>query len=123
LGVSAGDAKAVQILARMGQKPFQPPNVGGWPFGKSWISPATFLARYDWGILAHQLYKNGLIKDALPEPGDLKAWRARFGLAGFTANTDKTIRSYLASRRTAPIEELQTGVLALLVSSPDWMVM
>jgi uncharacterized protein (DUF1800 family) len=123
LGISARDAAAVKMLSRMGQRPFQPPNVGGWPFGKSWISPATFLARYDWGLLAHQLYNNGIFKDALPAPGDLKAWKSRFGLASLTRNTEAAIRSYLASRRNAPVQELQTGVLALIVSSPDWMVM
>jgi uncharacterized protein (DUF1800 family) len=123
IGIGARDAAAVQILARMGQKPFQPPNVGGWPFGRDWLSPATFLARYDWGLLAHQLYANGLIKDALPKPKDLKTWLARFGLAGVSRNTEAALKSYVRSRKGAPDDELQTGLLALIVSSPDWMVM
>lgn len=123
LGISAQDASAALILRRMGQSPFQPPNVGGWPFGKNWISPATFLARYDWGILAHQLYSAGILKDALPSPGDLAAWKSRFGLAALTRNTESALRSYVAARKGAAPEELQMGVLALIVSSPDWMVM
>jgi len=123
LNMSARDANAVALLTRMGQTPFMPPNVGGWPFGKDWLSPATFLARYDWGLLAYQLYNQGVLQDALPAPGDLKAWRARFGLATLSHNTEAAIQSYVHSRRGAPVEELQTGVLALIVSSPDWMVM
>jgi uncharacterized protein (DUF1800 family) len=123
LGMSARDANAVTMLTRMGQTPFVPPNVGGWPFGKDWLSPATFLARYDWGILAYQLYNNGIIKDALPAPGDLETWKAKFGLAELSSNTESAIQSYLRSRKEAPTAELQTGVLALIVSSPDWMVM
>jgi uncharacterized protein (DUF1800 family) len=123
LGMSAKDATAATILSRMGQVLFRPPNVGGWPIGKDWLSPATFLARYDWGILAHQLYSSGLLADPLPPPRDLKAWSARFGLAGLTRNTEAAIKRYLAKRKGAPEAELQTGVLALIVSSPDWMVM
>jgi uncharacterized protein (DUF1800 family) len=123
LGMGAGDANALAMLERMGQVPFRPPNVGGWPFGKDWLSPATFLARYDWGILAYQLYNQGLIKDALPASHDLTTWKAKFGLAAFTKNTETAIQSYLHSRKGAPEAELQTGVLAMIVSSPDWMVM
>jgi uncharacterized protein (DUF1800 family) len=123
LGMTPKDANALAVLTRMGQTPFVPPNVGGWPFGKNWLSPATFLARYDWGILAYQLYNKGLIKDPLPPPGDLKAWKAKFGVASFAHNTEAAIGSYLKSRKSAPVAELQTGVLALIMSSPDWMVM
>ena len=124
LGIGARDANALAMLARMGQTPFMPPNVGGWPFGKDWLSPATFLARYDWGVLAYQLYNGQVVSlDPLPAPGDLKAWKSKFGLAALSRNTEAAIQSYVRSRKTAPVEELQTGVLALIVSSPDWMVM
>jgi uncharacterized protein (DUF1800 family) len=123
LGVGAMDARTTQTLVRMGQSPFVPPNVGGWPFGKDWLSPATFLARYDWGILAFELYNNALVKDALPPTSDLKKWMKLFGLARVSKNTDGAIRSYLKARKGAPETELQAGLLALIVSSPDWMVM
>jgi uncharacterized protein (DUF1800 family) len=123
LGVGAQDNRTTQTLVRMGQSPFVPPNVGGWPFGKDWLSPATFLARYDWGILAYELYKNALVKDTLPPTSDLKAWMRVFGLAKLSGNTHAAIRSYLKARKGAPEAELQTGLMALIVSSPDWMVM
>lgn len=123
LGIGARDATATTTLIRMGQELFRPPNVGGWPFGKDWLSPATFLARYDWGLLAHQLFSSGLLTQPLPASRSLKTWAARFGLAGFTRNTEGALRRYLSQRKGAPEPELQTGVLALIVSSPDWMVM
>jgi hypothetical protein len=46
-----------------------------------------------------------------------------FGLARVSKNTDGAIRSYLKARKGAPEAELQAGLLALIVSSPDWMVM
>lgn len=123
LNVGAMDARATQTLLRMGQSPFNPPNVGGWPFGRDWLSPATFLARYDWGILAFELYNNAVVKDPLPSVADLKEWIKLFGLAKLSRNTEVAIRSYLKSRKDAPEAELQAGLLALIVSSPDWMVM
>ena len=34
-------------LSAMGQVPFQPPNVRGWPGGRMWINTSTLLARYN----------------------------------------------------------------------------
>lgn len=35
------------LLARLGQLPFEPPNVRGWEGGKSWISSSTLVLRYN----------------------------------------------------------------------------
>ncbi|MGH8046435.1 MAG: DUF1800 domain-containing protein [Chthoniobacterales bacterium] len=35
------------ILTRLGQLPFEPPNVRGWEGGKSWISSSTLVLRYN----------------------------------------------------------------------------
>ncbi len=32
-------------LNQLGQTPYQPPNVGGWPTGNSWLSPGSILTR------------------------------------------------------------------------------
>ena len=41
------DAGLVYALRAMGQVPFQPPNVRGWPGGRMWINTSTLLARYN----------------------------------------------------------------------------
>jgi len=38
-------------LPQMGQVPFNPPNVGGWPYGQAWLSGASFQYRYDLAAL------------------------------------------------------------------------
>lgn len=125
IGVTADAAQVPGLLTRMGQRPFDPPNVGGWPVGKEWLSPVTTLARYDWGVACHAIWNgaNPLVRPALPGSGDLAGWTARFGLAELAANTTASIQSYLASRASATEAERQAGVLILLASSPDWMVM
>ncbi|HEV3475491.1 MAG TPA: DUF1800 domain-containing protein [Actinomycetota bacterium] len=128
IGVSARSANVSTLLERMGQLPFDPPNVGGWPVQKEWLSPVTTLARYDWGVTAFNLttLPTGILGSGvgaqLPPSNDLDAWARQFGLAGLSANTRAVIRDYVAAKAGAPENEKRAGVLILLVSSPDWMV-
>lgn len=128
IGVSAKSANVTTLLRRMGQLPFEPPNVGGWPTSKEWLSPVTTLARYDWGVTVYNLAATVSASAvnpgvSLPAANDLDAWASRFGLAGLSDNTRTLINDYLTARAGAPNNERQAGVLILLASSPDWMVM
>jgi uncharacterized protein (DUF1800 family) len=40
----------VVAMQQMGQVPFGPPNVKGWPGGRSWINTATLLVRYNTAV-------------------------------------------------------------------------
>lgn len=124
IGISAKAQNVTTLLGRMGQLPFDPPNVGGWPVNKEWLSPVTTLARYDWGVTCFNLWQSSLpgVRPTLPPSNDLDQWVRRFGLAGLTDNTRTAIQNYLAARATAPENEKQAGILILLASSPDWMV-
>lgn len=125
LGVSLDAAGVVPMLARMSQKPLEPPNVGGWPDGEHWLTTSTVLARYDWGLTAYGLWAAvpAQLRRALPPANDIDGWVALFGLAGINPNTRAAIADYLLKRATAPETERQTGVLVLLASSPDWGVL
>jgi uncharacterized protein (DUF1800 family) len=46
--VAAGKPALYPILSRLGQVPFDPPSVGGWPQNDAWLSTATALARWQW---------------------------------------------------------------------------
>lgn len=125
LRISLDTPQAIDVLARMGQLPFDPPNVGGWPAGRNWLSPVTMLARYDWGVHCYNLWAAAPqpFRASLPASADLAGWAALFGLAGLSANTASAITDYLVARHAQPESEKQAGVLALIASSPDWMVM
>ncbi|MBV9282904.1 MAG: DUF1800 domain-containing protein, partial [Chloroflexi bacterium] len=48
LSVTALDLKLLpRVLAGLGQELFNPPNVGGWPGGPTWINAATMLGRFN----------------------------------------------------------------------------
>lgn len=126
IGVSAKSANVSTLLRRMGQVPLDPPNVGGWPVNKEWLSPVTTLARYDWGVTCYNLWAGSVppqLSSSLPPANDLDAWARRFGLAGLSDNTRALIQDYLTARAGAPENERRAGILILLASSPDWMVM
>jgi hypothetical protein len=70
--------------ARLGQDLFQPPNVGGWPGGRQWISAQSMIARANF---AADLVRGTLTRDR--QPFDTVGWARRHGrgadLADFIA--------------------------------------
>jgi hypothetical protein len=125
LGVSADNDKVAAQTTRMGQRLLVPPNVGGWPTGGNWFSPATALARYEWALLCQQLWaaQAAATRTALPPSGDLDRWAAQLGLASLSAPTQAGVRRFLASGKATAEADKQASVLVLLLASPDWMVM
>jgi len=129
LGVYADNGALLEPLTRMGQLLLTPPNVGGWPVGGGWLSPVTQLGRYDLAFLLSDglsLNPGHLREMALhdyPDPDDLAGWTKLFGLPALSATTANAIRAFLAKRKSDPANERQAGVVALILSSPEWVVM
>lgn len=124
LDVAFDDKTFVWPLQRMGHALFDPADVSGFPVGHEWITPVTSLARYDAALAfwqkAHALPTRAL--DPLPASNDLKGWARRLGLPGFSANTLRAVGAYLRRTQKNGENERQAGVLALLLSSPEWVV-
>ena len=126
LGIPAGRGPVLQALVNMGQRLFDPPNVGGWPVATEWVSPGTSLARYSFGIDAQNETGFTQLFGALPntpESADLRGWAAYLGLAGWHPNTEQTLLEFLASRAASDEGERRPGILILALNSPDWAVM
>jgi len=109
----------------MGQVPFQPPNVGGWPKGERWLSSTTTLGRYGLGQFLTQASgtQNSTVVTPLPASGDLAAWTSFVGLGSLAPLTSQQVQAYLASPGTSDERTKQNSVLFLLTSSPQWQVM
>jgi uncharacterized protein (DUF1800 family) len=116
LDLAVNNDQVVYALGYMGQDLFRPPNVGGFPAGLGWLSPSTVLGRYDLAAAMNQLKP----KDQ-PASSDLDGWARRFGLGALTAETAQAIRDYVAKPKASE-ETRQSGVLVLLLTSPDWAV-
>jgi uncharacterized protein (DUF1800 family) len=62
-----GTLLLAEWAARLGQDLFYPPNVGGWPGGRSWISPQTMIARANFAaaLVEGRLFREPAPVDAL----------------------------------------------------------
>jgi len=70
LHVPVDDDSWTYILDEMGQRPFYPPNVGGWPSNDAWLSTNTLRAR--WDAVNNIIGRHGydLDDDRMPKSGE-----------------------------------------------------
>jgi uncharacterized protein (DUF1800 family) len=66
--VAGGRPDVSAVLAALGQVPFDPPSVGGWPQNDGWLSTAAALARWQWvgDVLAAPGTDISVVADAAP---------------------------------------------------------
>ena len=64
---------AVFACAALGQNPFSPPNVKGWPGGDAWINSATLLGRKQWLDRVFRGSDPAMMAAASPAPADESA--------------------------------------------------
>jgi uncharacterized protein (DUF1800 family) len=98
-------------LSQMGQLPFNPPNVGGWPYGQAWLSGASYEYRFQ---LADLLLEKGDFSPlAVPKSKMVEACADWLGVAEWSRRTANTLVSAIGT----PSEFAQVAIL-----SPEYMV-
>ncbi len=115
---------AVFACAALGQNPFSPPNVKGWPGGQAWIDSTTLLGRKQW---LERLFRGSdpmtMVAAGSPERGEEakgKGPEQRFrrlmerGMAGYGFDAERFARSVAAtSDRSDRIERLVLATAAV----------
>jgi len=95
----------------MGQLPFNPPNVGGWPYGQAWLSGVAFQYRFE---VASQLVTSGDLSPlSVPKSKMVQACADWLGVPEWSRRT----ASALAAATADPAE---MATVALL--SPEYVV-
>ena len=145
LRMSPASAPALLLAAdRMGQMLLMPPNVGGWPKGRAWITTATILDRYNFGSLITEGRMPGLpprLQEALQpvEVGGLVPPTARTAGEVISALLDRLMpgaaidqrrqfalwRALGANRASDPVEATPQRVrsaLRLMLSMPEYQL-
>src|SRR5665213_1181320 len=107
--LSSGDLQ--WELSQMGQLPFNPPNVGGWPYGQAWLSGVAFQYRFE--LAQSVVAKGDLAPLAVPKSKMVQACADWLGVAEWSRRTAST----LAAATGTPAE---MAVAALL--SPEYVV-
>lgn len=115
LGVPASTLPANPLRAGvtgLGQVPFTPPNVGGWPAGVPWLTTAAALTRLR---LAQQLTAHGDISSVTTTSptGRIDATAALLGLGGFTDRTAAALK---------PLVAQPAQLVGLALTAPEYSV-
>ena len=99
-------------LDKLGQVPFNPPNVGGWPAGEAWLSSATAQYRL---AFAEWLIKQSSLSALQQIPRDARVLKSAdwLGVPEWSARTQSALR-------TALDDPAQFALLALC--SPEYIV-
>ncbi|WP_433561922.1 DUF1800 domain-containing protein [Nocardia sp. CA-151230] len=106
-------ATAFETMNTLGQSPFYPPNVAGWPPGNQWIAPGTAVARAALAVNA----------PALPEiagaADPVAAVFARASIYDPSPGTRTAARDLAFELRRDP-GRAATALLALVITSPEF---
>jgi uncharacterized protein (DUF1800 family) len=98
-------------LAQMGQIPFSPPNVGGWPSGEAWLSGVAF--QYRFTVLEQIMKGADLSPLSVPRSKMVQACADWLGVAEWSKRT----ASALAAATSSPSE-----LVTLALLSPEYVV-
>jgi uncharacterized protein (DUF1800 family) len=105
-------AQLLNYLDKLGQVPFSPPNVGGWPAGEAWLSSATAQYRI---AFASWLIKQSSLRALTDIPVESRVLKSAdwLGVAEWSPRTQSTLRNSLS-------DPAQFALLALC--SPEFIV-
>lgn len=122
----------LDVLNRMGQQPFYPPNVSGWEQDEAWISTSTIQARFDAGsMLVDKTVREGGVPSSQTPAQAIAAARAWAGEPWTSARTKAAMHRYakaVVKGRTEKDQaehyfaERQRVLRHMLISGPDAQV-
>jgi len=105
-------AQMINFLEKLGQVPFYPPNVGGWPAGEAWLSSATAQYRLSFATWLIKQSNLRVLNSLTPAQRMLQSadW---LGVAEWSPRTKNALRD-------AQADPAQFALLALC--SPEYLV-
>jgi uncharacterized protein (DUF1800 family) len=111
-GLTSRAGLAVDTLWRMGQLPFYPPSVAGWPTGDRWLSPSLALARAAFATESEAI-------TAIADAADpVKVALNRCSMFEVSSQTRRALEEARAGLRNRG--ERATVLLALCLASPEF---
>jgi uncharacterized protein (DUF1800 family) len=104
-------------LEFMGQVPLEPPNVKGWPGGKTWIDPSRMAARVNWSqrLVSEMLEPQGGLEawmagQEFKSSNDVAIWVQRFLIHGTLTNSRKSILTEQIETQPSLTDQLRMGI-------------
>jgi uncharacterized protein (DUF1800 family) len=109
--VQARPAGVLEVLADLGQVPFDPPSVGGWGQNAYWLSTAAALARWQFARRISELADISMVADA-PRRGRVAAAGQLLSIPTWSSVTAKALSSASSNPET---------VVTLALVSPEFV--
>jgi uncharacterized protein (DUF1800 family) len=104
--------QVINYLDKLGQVPFIPPNVGGWPAGEAWLTAAS--AQYRLQATQYLLAQGDISPIAsLPSSMRFSTLSDLLGVADWSFRTERALRDVLQD---------PTRLILLAASSPEYIV-
>ncbi len=109
------------VLEQMGQVPLNPPNVKGWPGGRSWINTSTLFVRYNTSVaMVSRISEKDLNPGKSSGPPEIvDHWLARLIQRPVAQEKRTKLESELGSR---PDNAAIRRVIELIVSMPEYQL-
>jgi len=107
------NSNVIHYLATMGQVPFDPPNVGGWPTDEAWLNISSMQARFAFSkyIIAQA---NLSAINAVPATDARIDYLADlFGVVGWTLRTKSVLRTVLNN---------PAALILICINAPEYVV-
>jgi uncharacterized protein (DUF1800 family) len=111
--------RLTQAMQQMGQVPLEPPNVKGWPGGRSWINTSTLFVRYN---TAAQFVETARTVRSVPteSPAEIvDAWLARLIQRPVADDKKRVLREALGGK---PSSDGMKKMVQLIVSMPEYQL-
>jgi len=137
--MSAANNSLFNAIHTMGQELFNPPNVKGWPEGKTWINTMTVLSRINFvSQLTNEMNRRGILTDRVRASMQALGWAGPLATPEQVVDalwgtllpghmpSDKTRGALLAYVRDpahpndAHFESKAAGLLTLVLSAPEY---
>jgi len=116
LGVFGIDdpGRALDAVTALGQTPFLPPNVAGWPTGRQRVSPGGAIARAALAIDAPAVDAVGAAADPVAAAFE------RAAIYAPSARTEAAVRGFHQRVTGAPPDVTAAALIGLVVSTPEF---
>ncbi|MGH8890670.1 MAG: DUF1800 domain-containing protein [Acidothermaceae bacterium] len=112
LGVRPKREKYLAVLRSLGQLPFDPPNVGGWPADAAWLTTAASLTRMQFSQALARVGDISMVDDE-PASGRLDAAARLLSVDGWGAQTRVAL---------AQVADDPEALVTLALCSPEYVV-
>ena len=111
--------KGVAMMTAAGQSLLEPPSVAGWTPNEGWLGSGELLGRYNAGATLAKLHTQ-LPAPGLPASAAIDDWTTQFTMLQLTATSRAGLNRYLADTARLATAQRQSGLITLLIASPEF---